>query len=673
MSRWDEATCTEHENVARYDERLNELERPSPTSYSFDNREAVVAFRQLARLRNLVFRQTMRSFPLKADLYDMVDKFAVACPEMTEGDVKLNSTLMDFNELICDLERSPFYNEARRGRRRFRTSLGTYPVSNVKLGVHDGVIGELLDKMFSITPLDYALAGMEDCSDEKDFNEEGVVVMTTEFMDPQLDLVYDINGYAWEFDAELHGVRSEYNYWREIRERMMARNGRVNKAHLILFAAERLSSVLEAIRPLSAGYSMGVEYNIRGYLLAVLNGASELIKTFKLLLSLVDTGGNAMAFDAVTDIGIAVECRESGHRISVTTDETSLSQLIIKAILEGSTRLDTSKQLEEVPFSEYGNNQLLIELFLTIVHSMGEGPASKKEDGLKYVKSLLALSLNTQYGHFREALVARNNGLKQGIDVFLEEGTFEVVCKIVQRLRGSEKDRTTSDIKKILDMEAFGACCDIDEMTWPDEVSDASDGKLYTLKTPAYSSIALKRRGRVVGELSVVDEKFEFHKCEDTSFGLMPIFQGMEGVDAQDFTQVMSFGASVEFEARADGSSIANACLSNVFGIKAAVFVLEHILFGDAAVSEDTSSGYLMQSRRSTQGVQICSFLHPLVTEQLGFYKEKGGEVFSFDMKAGFELDNVVTSRKVAYCKPAEDDVTTWESEVVCMERKFLA
>lgn len=640
--RWNEENILSYESSARFDETAQELAVPSPKSFSVQNVDGACCFQRIARFRNLPFRRIIRLLPVKGDLYDFVDKYHVPKPAMSDDDLEFHGPLGDVSDDAPDLEGNEFYIRARQGQRLFRTSLSTFPVSNVKLGVHDGVIGALLDKLFSLTPLDFATTGAEDVASDVDDNrplhDDGSVFMPVAYLDPDLDVVHDLDGRPWAFDGELHCVRAFYTNWRELRSQMTVRNGRLNRAHLILFAALRVSCILEALQPISVRNIDAHKYNIRGYLLAILNVAMPYIRLFKLLVSLISPSeGDDIACDSITgDNAILVRCSPLGIRVAVSTDGISLRDLIIKAILEEADSLDMTGCLEEIEFLSYGHNSSLISIFLSAIKGIAHGPSARKDKTLESVRAIIALSQNSPLGAVRDSLVSRNNGLKLGIDALLEgsNGNVDKIAEMLAAFRGGDENAARDDIMKIATMSEFGVFGDEGDDDDSSELKPNSDYELYTLHLPGQSSVVLKRRRTAVGILSVIEGKFHFSGTNGAALGVMTVYKAFQDEDATSEDRALGSGFTIEFhESECDAAMVANVCLSNGFGAQAGLFVLNHILFGDVTIRETENPSYLRQAKQSKNGERIFSFLHPAVTNRLGVFRAKvgGKEVISFD------------------------------------------
>lgn len=674
MQEWDRDTCRNYEECAQYDQRYDELGTASNHNYSSDNKQASASFRKLAALRNVALRHSLHEYPdFKRIAFEHLDRLVAVNPLLAiEKD--MDGELPDFVPVTIDIESNEFYAEACRGRTMFRTCLGSSPVSNESSGIQSGRIGEILDAMLSVTPLDFAVAGMHDRDAAGKASD--AIVMTTEYIDPELDLVYDYDGNSWAFDGELHCVISQYNCWREIREIMMSRNGRVNKTHVLMFAAMRLATMLNAIEPLSVKDIEGHKCNVRGYLLAVLNGALPYIRMFKVLLSLIPPGGEYMSMsevpplNGISGLSIWVQSREYANTITVTTDGSNLKHLIIKAIIEGSKKLDTSRETRDEldrGFSMYGNNYLLINLFLSRIYAPDVTLTAKAYTELMKTKAFIALSLNSKHGLVRESLVLRNNGLKIGLDLLLLEGGFENLVKLIANVRGADRAKAHDDVKNILAMDEFGVSSDYEVDHLGDAALDVQVGDLYELQYPTASSITLRRRRRAVGKLWVSDGKFVFKKAGMGRLGLLTIFQSIKGL------QVLGNGVSVDFRTTPpDATAIVNACLSNVFGFQAAVFVLEHILLGSVTITEGSAPGYLRQANVSAEGMRMTSFLHPVVTGRLAFYKSKADGAVYFDTKTTLGKQKVKASDQVALLENVEDKQIEYEKVAVSVGRKYL-
>lgn len=630
MTRWSEQHMREYEELAQFDENAQDLAIPQLNSVSIPNIEGVQTFHHIARLRHLAFRESVRDLPIKGHLFDLVDTYAVPEPPVISEDT-LKQPLSDFSEDTTDFETNAFYIHARKGHRRFRTSLSLYPVPNVDLGIQEGILGDLLNRMFSVTPIDFATAGIvdspyEDCP----AHDLGHVEMPVSYIDPTHPLVYDINGAPWAFDAELHCIRATYTHLREIRFRMTLRNGRVNRAHIILFAALRLSCILEALNPLSASHIDSHNFNIRGFLLAILNSALQHIRIFKLLLEFIPSGEEALACDHITSIGVLVWCNSSGNRISVSTNKNSLDELIIKAILEGADSLDTSNCWEELNVLPYGHNEVLIEIFLSAINRAHFGPANKSDECIDALHATIALGQNSPFGKVRKSLVCRNNGLKVGIDVLLKRTGIDAVAKRFAMFGSEYENVIRADIENISKMSEFGVLGDDAEkldMTEEGSSSDFDCNNLYTLRLPTESTIELRRDEKVVGRLSVTEGKFSMSTTAEVGLGVMPIVQRRKGTGKMDFGRMVEF-----YETDCDATIVANACLSNVFGVSAAFFVLNHVSYGDVAISDSMAPEYLGEARRSEDGEKLFSFLHPDVACRLGIFEAMVGKesVMSF-------------------------------------------
>lgn len=669
-------TYVEYDQASHYNPVYDSLGRPSAGIYSSENQHASTAFQTLARLRTVALSKILQESPkLKLLPFLMLDRLSALSSPLTDEEHTAENDVFKFSTLNTPFSGNEFYDQARNdGVVHFRTCLGTYPVVSDSLGVKAGRIGQLLDTMLSPTPLDFATAGAFDrCAG--DSTSSDLVAMTTEYVDPDLDLIYDIEGNTWEFDAELHAVASRYTYLREIWNISHSRSGMASKAHLLLFAALRLAALLNALEPLSiSGGDVDPSiFNVRGYLLAVANAALPLIRMFALLRRLIPPGGSKTAFSAVPHIGdsnmvVWVLTRDHVDRVMLVTDGENLKHLLIKAIIEGSTQLDTSlepKAANGKRFSEFANNEVNIRIFLSNLHRIDDPSSSPNA---KQIQALTALSLNTPQSAVRPSLLGRNNGLKSGIDLMLQDSSTERIAGLIGQLRGVELERVVEDVKAIEAMDEFGVTDDHAVQHLGKSALEVSAGELYELQYPIKSSCTLRRRRKVVGKLVVVDGKFTFKKGGVGAIGLLTVFETVRGVG------VMGNGVAVDFRApRHDPAAVANACLSNVFGWEAAVFVLEHILLGGIAVLEGRTPSYLIQAKTSPDGVGITSFLHPVVTEKLAFYKATDGDSFFFDTKTILGRQKLEIDGNVGTLSPVVEETVTYRPVAQSIGRKYLA
>lgn len=676
-------TADEYDQATRYNPIYDILGKPSPAAYSSVNEHATTAFSSLAHMRTSAISMfTSKINGAVPFLY--LDRASAIEPIPTEEEKAVTETVFDFNQLTSSFQGNRFYDRAHdHATTLFRTCLGTYPVDTDNLGINAGRIGEMLNLMLSPTPLDFATAGALDrCPEGSSSNP--FVVMTTEFVDPHLDLVYDIDGKTWEFDAELHAVASRYTHLREIWDIFQSRSGIATKSHFILIAALRLAALLEALEPLSIREpdddhdSDASVFDVRGYLLAVINAAWPFIRLYAFLRNLVpdSSGIRTIAFNQVPHIDssntvVWVHGSEYRDRVNVVTDG-SLKHLIIKSIIEGSRKLDTSLEPKGATgkrFSEFANNEATISVFLTCISFPDFWFCGNAMEKAKELKTFIALSTNAPGGFVRPSLISRNNGLKSGIDSMLERIGIDQVTQLFSNLRTEDIEKTTMEIEAIQGMDEFGVTDDHAVEHLGTSALGVSSANLYDLQYPAKSSWILRRRKKVIGKIVVANGKFSFKKGGKGAIGLLTVFEIVKGV------QVMGNGVSVDFNSKQhDSTAIVNACLSNVFGWEAAIFVLEHMLLGSVSVSEGcTTPGYLTQATASPNGVRITSFLHPVVTEKLAFYKGIDDGSYYFDTKTVVRRQKVEIDGDVATLASAEDGKVVYEGTAKSIGRKYLA